>query len=664
MEPRLIATRLRSGGIRYWPAGGTASDLFGDRFPDPGRLMAMADLAARGRIRFWHPWHMEQTHRTETLVHPGEWQCARNGDPEWLDSLARFTHLFDLAAAFALSGRRRYLRALSRQLDSFSSARGGGHPHWRDPLNAALRVVNLIKAFDLLRDLAVDDGTCSIMVGEILTDCRFLHASLGERSGNWEVAISTALLIAAHYLSGVLDTRECTRSAGERLAWVLDRDIRPDGVQIEEVPLYHGEVMLFLFDYLTILRSNGLTVETSLVAVLQRMRAAIEGLADPQGLIPPIGDSDRFPVAYLSGIADRLLPGDGHRGPPRPATDRPARMQVFADTGWVVVNWERAGAGGGYLLFDCSGKPVPDNAWHSHADDLNFIYHTTDGPLITDPGRFTYARQFRPCLPLSNVPCGEWGWRKRLNALLRPRFRELNARDWRAYFRSTLAHNTVSCDREDQPGYTRHREPGRRVRLRRSELRGRRLILEAELDTGAGSSKSPLPPAPLPAGYQQRRGLYGWLPEILVIVDRLQADRPRDWTNSLHFPPVAALTRGRCGTRVRVADNDFLVAMINDHREAADSQLQDDWVSEVYNRKQPAKSCRSRVEACASVAFISVILDNPGKPELSITLDRRPGGDLEKVRVDYATAQGPASLAVTFGREGEETRVERTPPAT
>ena len=655
---------FRRQRVTYWPTDGVESDSFNRRFPDKKKIIEMAEEATKGRIRFWHPWHMELTHTTERLVSPREWFSARNGDQEWVDSLVRFTHMVDLAAAYRLTAKRHYLSAFTRYLESFSSARSFRHRHWSDQLNAALRTVNLIKAVDLIGPSELEKGTLATLINEILTDSQFLVSSLGVRTGNWEVAICTSLLIVSVYLSEVFDNSKIAGEAKARLNKILRSDIHEDGIQVEEVPLYHGEVILFLFDYLTILDSNGLPADSEIVEILKRMLHAMEELADPEGLIPPIGDSDRFPVSYLTHIGELLIPDyvpKKKRAVGKSGTS--PQLTVFKETGWSLVQWHSGKSGSNYLFFDCSGKPLPRNSWHAHADDLNFIYHTSQGPLLTDPGRFTYARKFQFYLPFSNVPVGERGWRKHLLKIVRPSSAELSSRDWRDYFKSTLAHNTVSCEGVNQPGYASLKEPGRKVRLVRSELFDDIFVLEGELDTRKYSHKlteSP-PSQPSDKGYLHRRGIYGLLPGTVVIVDRLYADEPHDWVNSLHFSPGVQLHWNDSGLKALLGNSCFSVFFANDPSPVADTWLDDDWVSEVYNRKVASRTCRSRIAGSANAVFVTVInaVQDPETDVTVIELQKDSSRRVESVKLQYRMRDGNGRLVISLGDDAVETRISR-----
>src|SRR5262249_32530804 len=153
------------GSHRYWPDGGVDSDAFRARFPDRELLIEMARLASMGRIQFWHPWHMERTPAPERIGRKIVWSATPNGDREWPHAPAGGSHLVALAAGHVLTGSPELLAAwvshvsqLARSRDRGLHSRWAGflRPYeselWGNRLDAALRLLNLIRSYDLVRE--------------------------------------------------------------------------------------------------------------------------------------------------------------------------------------------------------------------------------------------------------------------------------------------------------------------------------------------------------------------------------------------------------------------------------------------------------------------------------------------------------------------------------
>ncbi len=603
------AAALAGTTRRYWPAAGVDSDLFRRYLPDRDRLLAMARLAADRRIQFWHPWHMELTHEPLRRGRRLDWVHSPTGDVEWACSLLRFTHVLDLAAGHCASGDARLLSAFLAELRGFARARRRPHELWGNTLNAALRLQNLVAAYDLLRDRAPLPDWAHVAVGEqIVGETEFLHENLGRKEGNWEFAIATAVLLGIDYFHGALDLEDCRPRAEQRLATILATEVLPGGVFIEQAPMYHGEVILHLLHHLVFLQRNGLPVDPRLTDTVAAMTARLVDKADPQGLIPPIGDSDRHPVAYVLDYAREVLgrPLVDDALVARPAGDD-TLLVPFADTSRAVVRRWRDDGAQHWLLFDASGKPPRRRDWHSHADDLQFLLHTTDGPLVTDPGRFTYAGAFRATWPLIGVPIYEQGRARVLYQLFFRHRRDLNARDWRRHFTGSPAHNVLTPGRGDFPGYRDKQVPCPRVSLDLAVRRDDMVCLDATLE------------APRTAGsdwpaYRHRRTILSPDPDRWLIVDRVGADADADWTGRLHLGAAVRATADGATFAAELGAARHAIAVTCSLPDRLRADLVDDWVSEVYNRKVPAPTIRCRIATAHDFALATTILCGQAGP--------------------------------------------------
>jgi len=153
--------------------------------------------------------------------------------------------------------------------------------------------------------------------------------------------------------------------------------------------------------------------------------APMYGDAD-DGCVIDLGDRARGGREWL-GVGDALLdrpareasepltwlfPDAEVTAAPRPLLSRP-----FPDTGIYLLQWgDESGADAVSLTFDCGPLGFGPLAAHGHADALAFTLRAFGGDVFVDPGTYDYFR----------YP------------------------EWRDYFRSTRAHNTVMIDDVDQ----------------------------------------------------------------------------------------------------------------------------------------------------------------------------------------------------------------------
>jgi hypothetical protein len=91
--------------------------------------------------------------------------------------------------------------------------------------------------------------------------------------------------------------------------------------------------------------------------------------------------------------------------------------RFFLDEGHLIMRRQDRKAGKEmFVHFDAAPLGFLSIAAHGHADALSFVLHVDGYPVITDPGTYTYHTEA----------------------------------DWRKYFLSTLAHNTVCVDGQNQ----------------------------------------------------------------------------------------------------------------------------------------------------------------------------------------------------------------------
>jgi hypothetical protein len=613
-QPDSLLPVLQGRTGRYWPAGGVNSDAFNARFPDKQLLLRMAKLASRRRIIYWHPWHMEVTHKVYSLGKDIDWLTSPTGDHEWIDSLVRFTHMIDLAAAYGLTGKNRYLRAFENFLNSFSATRNKPGRHWKYLVNVAVRLINLVRAYDLVsRDGPLPLSVHMTVLENIIPDVRFLLASLNNAAGNGAFFAATALLIASEYLGDIFHVDGWQSLSEKKLYEIINTEIQSDGMEAEQVPMYHGQVVLALLDYCVVLVANGRPVNPVLKDTITGMLDTLYGLCDPEGIIPPIGDSDRFPVSYIIDFYNAVFMTGYGKSPDTPANTiasgfpNHCELTTFEATGWVVARWDYDLETQGYLLFDCSGKPENQLSSHSHADDLQFLLHTTNGPVLTDPGRFTYCTDFKAYFPFTRRRIYPAGRFHRLYSFLFPDFMELRARNWKEYFRRTLSHNTISPDGANQPGYAHRDEARSRAGLLQQKTVGPLVLLKGYLDTDDNAGDNEEDKAVSRAGYQHQRTVLGFLPHFWIIVDELKAEQEHNWVSSYHLDDGARVSFEADCLNLEVGGDVHNMLFMSSSAGGHTLSIEDDWVSRIYNKKLSSKTIRATIHKASKSELVTVI---------------------------------------------------------
>jgi hypothetical protein len=371
--------------------------------PDPEALLAGRLQALGGRWQFTDDaacWHTApDTGRVWPLGFFGDIDHRAGnpvGDARVMWEPARLQQLLPLAR---LPGGP---ACLARQLASFVAA----NPPWRgihfvSAMECALRIIAVCHAVDEARVAFPPEHPVWTAVLRLVTS----HARLIERrlslhssAGNHTIAEAAGLVYAGTLFPELPRAARWRETGHALLAQELDRQVLPDGAGIEQAFCY----LRFIVELGTLVRdleaARGRTGQSALEAAVERGSAFLAAVARADGSLPPVGDAD-------DGCA--LAPGY------RPWW-RPARAPAATGTGYSL--WREANPEGLAVLFDHGPLGMPPACGHGHADALALLVDAGGRPLLVDPGTGTYTGDII----------------------------------WRRYFRSTLAHNTVTIDGRDQ----------------------------------------------------------------------------------------------------------------------------------------------------------------------------------------------------------------------
>jgi hypothetical protein len=475
MSPAEIGARLRAAAIQQaWRFGGTAAPatgtitwaaapLRGDRALDPGavrRLIAAADAVLAGRWNvFGHnfdtsaadpDWHRDI--RTGLRFDPSRYSfdvpyrdAAQVGNVKSLWEPSRLHHVTLLAAAFQVSGNPRYAEAAADHLCSWwrrnPPLRG---IHWLSGIELGMRLIAWVWTRRLLTDWPGVEGLFERnpdFVRQLQQHERWLAAlySRGSSANNHLIAEAAGLFVAATAFRGAQSERWAKLAQGILEQEAVSQTFA-DGLNRELAFGYHGYVLGLLIlagvegeagarpmsdDYWRIITRMSDAFAANLGDDLTPPRqgdgddawalmidAPEEGPSEPMldlaGAL--IGARAWWPKPRQPSLLAAFVPqvARGRRQiAPRPAT-RPNR---FPEAG---VTFLRSG------LIACRVDHGPhgflSTGAHGHADALSFELRIGGRPVLIDPG--TYCYQGEP--------------------------------EWRRYFRSTLAHNTLEIEGADQ----------------------------------------------------------------------------------------------------------------------------------------------------------------------------------------------------------------------
>ncbi|MGE4092152.1 MAG: alginate lyase family protein [Candidatus Binatia bacterium] len=377
------------------------------------------------------------------------------GDAKVVWEPNRHHHLVVLARAYRASGDRRYAAAVVEQLQSWlEQCPFGRGMNWRSPLELAVRLINWVWAIDLIRQ----SGALTPSFRHDFLESVYLHLwditrkySRGSSANNHLIGEAAGVFIASSYFP-FFDPKGSLR---ESSALILSREILEqsyvDGGGREQAFGYQVFVLQFFLLAGLVAQRTGREFPKTYWMRVERMLEFVGAITQGGGSTSLFGDYDDGYVLDLGngpGDARGLLAvgavlfnrpdfkawAGGYQetahwllGPtakaafgdlPTPRTSATLVSRAFPKSGYYLL---QAGSTGGQapaisVLFDCGELGYKSLAAHGHADALSFTLRISGRDVFVDPGTYDYFR----------FP------------------------EWRTYFRSTRAHNTVVVDNCDQ----------------------------------------------------------------------------------------------------------------------------------------------------------------------------------------------------------------------
>jgi len=234
-----------------------------------------------------------------------------------------------------------------------------------------------------------------------------------ERSGNWVTMECNGLGTIGILFPELKNSAEIVNVALERLNRELDKQIYPDGAEVELAPGYHQVSRSNFMRLAKLALKNNITLPEDYMDKMKKQYIFNLYMMDPSGYLPPFNDSN--PVNAISSLREayeiwkdeEFLFGTtlGREGK-KPPFD----SYYFNWAGYYVMR-----SGWNYndncLYFDAG----PVGYGHEHEDMLNIYLYSHGKILITEPGSYSY-----------------------------------DLSKWRHYAVSTPGHNTILVDGKEQ----------------------------------------------------------------------------------------------------------------------------------------------------------------------------------------------------------------------
>jgi hypothetical protein len=504
------------------------------------------------------------------------------GDAKVVWEPNRHQHLTVLARAYRATGDIACADAVAAQLASWiAQCPFGRGMQWRSPLELAIRAINWTFALDLI------SGSTSVKTA-LWAD--ILHAldlhvweiarnySRGSSANNHLIGEAAGVFIVTSYFRDLPDAQRHRDESFGILVEESARQFFADGGHREQATGYHLFVLELLMLPALVGRHTGTEFPERYWKQLEAAVAFVAGLGEG-GPVPFFGDADdgyvldrgaevNAALALGALLFDRpdfkSLAGPLHEaahwliGADAPrrwavlpdAAERALSSRAFPDSGYYVLQSGGRGADSISAIIDCGPLGFTAIAAHGHADALSLVLRAFGHEILIDPGTYDYF----------TYP------------------------QWREYFRSTRAHNTITVDGVDQ-------SVQRGLFLWGSKAAARCIAWQPGRDGGRISmSHDGYTRLAAPVAHQRAVELDG-LRRVLQVSDQLQGAGHHRLDFALHFAEECQVTPD--------GENEWIVS-VSSHRlrvvldktlttvccHGADAPIAG-WISRGYHRKEP-----------------------------------------------------------------------------
>ncbi|WP_341281164.1 alginate lyase family protein [Paenibacillus sp. FSL H8-0537] len=580
-----------------------AAQRYGEYYPDHAAAsILIADHACRNELM------IPYTNDLTTWIQMGErvdWLYNPSRDPEFTWGVNRHWHMLDLGKAYLMTKDEKYVQAFKEHFRSWREQNPPPSPRppyeaavyfqlpgpWR-LLETGLRVQSWISAYAYMQSSRLLDEDFFTGLQEALEQhADYLSTYLGDTNINHAIMHMQGLFMIGVFLAEHPKAPYWRQLAMERLQLCQYHQIGPEGIQTELTTHYHdGSIEMFGTPYL-LGRLAGHPFPEAYGQQLHRMTSFTLAMIRPDNRSTAIGDSEwvsngRARVAILGGILDdeeltmlgevspdflwmlgaeafqRLVERQEHGYSPVTGKD-------FPQTGYYIMkNVDQ------HLFFDAA----PMGGAHGHADALNLEWYWRRQLIFADPGRYTYEE-------------GEW----------------------RHYFKSTAAHNTVLIDGMDQTPYVSTQawgEPLAECTTHRRESTAAYEFVDAS-HNGYLRLSNPL--------LHRRWLLMGKEVPLLLLVDWLDGEGGHQAEQRFHLHPDAAAVLIEAepfpGVQIDYSLSSIGVQMYWTADAAATATelkpeivIGQGWVSEIYGSKEETSIIAAKLITSGSAGLSTVVL--------------------------------------------------------
>ena len=365
------------------------------------RAKFQGDLLCKNVIIYNDPMDMEATSIPYTFDGI-EWNRSANLDPEWTFMLNRNGFMIDLAVAYRLTGDKKYLEKWKEYLFSFIKYNGIPSEYNRDSwrnLDTGIRLSNWMRSLVYLgSDLNLSEEELEKFEESLKIHVEYLYKDYKPKQllSNWGVLLITGVLSVSILFPEIVDD-EHRKWAWDLLEDQLDIQFYQDGIQWEQSPMYHHEVVLSTAYVMMHAEYTNHYIPMNIREKLKPLVAASQFYINHNEKLLSLHDSDNVDFSYIYSIYRCL-------GLTTEAPSENEKGILFVGSMYQdkYKNCESVPVSGCFRQIDSGFLAYKDEnhlitlfngrhgSAHGHAALGSVTINLNKQDIIGDPGRFTY----------------------------------------------------------------------------------------------------------------------------------------------------------------------------------------------------------------------------------------------------------------------------------
>lgn len=266
-------------------------------------ILERCEYLLRDEIVFTDAMDMESIF-TPYRINDYKWKTTPNGDEEWCFMLNRHGFTLDLALSYILTDDKKYLLKWKELV--FSFIREEGIPNeknkrcWR-PLDTGLRLGFWIRSLVYLGEDNFTPLEWKELLESIEIHKEYLKSSFVDKYllSNWGVLALSGFILSILFEK---DSYVKYKEMWDRFEMTIELQFSEKGIQWEQSPLYHHEVILNYAYILQFSETLSIPLSIDLRDILKKFVKAAYYLCDQKDHLLALNDSDYVDFSYVYDI--------------------------------------------------------------------------------------------------------------------------------------------------------------------------------------------------------------------------------------------------------------------------------------------------------------------------------------------------------------------------